>query len=146
MQRAPVHLPCAGVPSPTCHATPRALTVVVVVAAPKVPAVAVAVAGVVAVVVAAASGAAVEDTWAAVGTRGASTCTGPTHTGGTRSSKASFPDPSSSADTRTAAHTHTHTAAATPPSLSAEHVERAKDLKYGKAHSEAVIESNVHTA
>ena len=141
MQRAPVHLPCAGVPSPACHVAPRALTVVV--AAPEIPAVAVAVVGVVAVAAAAASGAAVEDTWAAAGTRDGA-CTGRTHMGGSRSSKASFPDPSSSAGTRTA--THTHTAAATPPSLSAEHVERAKQLKYGKALPEVVTESNMHTA
>ena len=70
MQRAPVHLPCAGVPSPACHAAPRALTVA---AAPEVPAVAVA--GVVVVAAAAAAaaalGATVEDMLVAAGTQGA---------------------------------------------------------------------------
>ena len=134
VQRAPVHLPCAGVPyaapCPPCLAAPRAPTVVVVVAAAEVPAV-VALVGVVAMAVAAAW-VAVEDTWVAAGTRGAGTCTGRTHTGGSRRSKALFPDPSSSAGTcaaahtRTAADTDTHTAAATPPNLCAEHVERTR--------------------
>ena len=123
-------------PSPACLAAPRTVAVVVA----EVPAV-VAVVGVVAVAVAAAL-VAVEDTRVAAGTRGAGTCTGRIHTGGSRSLKA-FPDPSSSARTRTAAHsrtaahTDTHAAAATPPSLSAEHVERAKQLKHGKANPEA---------
>ena len=81
---------------------------------------------------------AVEDTWVPADTRGAGTCMGRTHTGGSRSSKV-FPDPSSLAGTRTAAHTRiaahtdTHAAADThaPPSLSAEHVERAKQVKHG---------------
>ena len=157
MQRAPVHLPCAGfpspVPSPACLAAPRTVAVVVA----DVPA-AVAVVGVVALVgspavAVAAALLAVEDTWVAADTRGAGTCTAPTHTGGSRSSKA-FPDPSSSAGTRTAAHTRiaahtdTHAAADThaPPSLSAEHVERTKQVKQGKANLEAVTESNVRTA
>ena len=74
-----------GLPEIWEYAAPRALTVVVVVAAPKVPAV-VELVGVVAVAVAASS-VAVEDTWAAAGTRGAGTCTGRTHRGGSRSSK-----------------------------------------------------------
>ena len=47
---------------------------------------------------------------------------------------------------RIAAHTDTHAAAATPPSLSAEHVERSNQVKHGKANPEAVTESNVQTA
>ena len=137
VQRAPVHLPCAGVPSPApspaCLAAPRTVAVVAEVLA--------AVAGVVGVlalvgspaVAVAAAFLAAEDTWVAADNPGAGTCTGRTHTGGSRSSKA-FPDPSSSAGTRTAAHTriaaHTDTHAAadthTPPRLSAEHAERAK--------------------
>ena len=157
VQRARVHLPCAGVPSPgpspACLAAPRTVAVVVA----KVPA-AVAVVGVVALVgspavAVAAASPAVEDMWVAADTRGAGTWTGRTRTGGSRSSKA-FPDPSSSAGTRTAAHTRiaahtdTHAAADThaPPSLSAEHVERAKQVKHGKANPEAVTESNVQTA
>ena len=114
---------------------PAAVAVVGVVALVGSPAVAVA-----------AASPAVEDTWVAANTRGAGTCTGRTHTGGSRSSKA-FPDPSSSAGTRTAAHTDTHAAADThaPPSLSAEHVEHAKQVKHGKANPEAVTESNVQT-
>ena len=89
---------------------------------------------------------AVEDTWVA-DNPGAGTCTGRTHTGDSRSSKA-CPDPSSSAGTRTAAHTDTHAAADThtPPRLSAEHAERAKQVRHGKANPEAVTESNVQTA
>ena len=149
VQRAPVHLPCAGVPSPApspaCLAAPRTVAVVMA----EVPA-AVALVGSPAVAVAAAL-LAVEDTWVAADTRRAGTCTGRTHTGGSRSSKA-FPDPSSSAGTRTAAHTRitahtdTHAAAATPPSLSAQHVERANQVKHGKANPEAVTECNVQTA
>ena len=155
VQRAPVDLPCAGVPSPApfpaCLVAPRTVAVVVA----EVPA-AVAVVGVVALVgspavAVAADLFAVEDAWVAAGTRGAGTCTGRTHTGGSRSSKA-FPDPSSSASTRTvahtriAAHTDTHAAAATPLSLSAEHVERTNQVKHGKANPEAVTQSNVQTA
>ena len=155
VQRAPVHLPFAGVPSPApppaCLAAPRKVAVVVA----EVPA-AVAVVGVVALVgspavAVAAALLASEDTWVAADTRGARTRTGRTHTGGSRSSKA-FPDPSSSAGTRTAAHTRiaahtdTHADAATPPSLSTEHVERANQVKHGKANPEAVTESNVQTA
>ena len=87
----------------------------------------------------------------AADTRGAGTCTGRTYTGGFRSSKA-FPDPPPSAGTRTAAHTRiaantdTHATAATPPSLSAEHVERANQVKHGKANPEAVTKSNMQTA
>ena len=77
---------------------------------------------------AAAPAAAVGDTWAAVGTRGAGTWT---HRGRSTSSKASVPGPSSLAGTRTAAHPDA--AGATPPSLFVEHVERAEQLKYRKA-------------
>ena len=150
VQRAPVHLPCAGVPSPApspaCLAAPRTVAVVAEVLA--------AVAGVVdPLALVAAALLAVEDTWVAADNPGAGTCTGRTHTGGSRSSKA-FPDPSSSAGTRTAAHTriaaHTDTHAAadthTPPRFSAEHAERAKQVRHGKANPEAVTESNVQTA
>ena len=150
VQRAPVHLPCAGVPSPApspaCLAAPRTVAVVAEVLA--------AVAGVVdPLALVAAAFLAVEDTWVAADNPGAGTCTGRTHTGGSRSSKA-FPDPSSSAGSRTAAHTriaaHTDTHAAadtrTPPRLSAEHAERAKQVRHGKANPEAVTESNVQTA
>ena len=148
-----MHLPCAGVPSPApfpaCLAAPRTLTVVVEVAAPEVPAV-VALVGVVALALTAAW-LAVEDTWVAASTLGAGTFTVLTHMGTPWSSTA-FLDPSLSAGTRTAAHTHTaprtntRTAAATPPSLSAEQVERAKQLKHGSANRQAVTESNVQTA
>ena len=150
VQRAPVHLPCAGVPSPApspaCLAAPRTVAVVAEVLA--------AVAGVVdPLALVAAAFLAVEDTWVAADNLGAGTCTGRTHTGGSRSSKA-FPDLSSSAGTRTAAHTriaaHTDTHAAadthTPPKLSAEHAERAKQVRHGNANLEAVTESNVQTA
>ena len=157
VQPAPVHLPCAWVPSPApspaCIAAPRTVAVVAQVL--------LAVAGVVGVVALVGSPAvgvaaaflAVEDTWVAADNSGAGTCTGRTHTGGSRSSKA-FPDPSSSAGTgttahtRIAAHTDTHAAAEThtPPSLSAEHAERAKQVRHGKANPEPVTESNVQTA
>ena len=152
VQCAPVHLRCAGVPSPApfpaCLAAPRAVAVVAEVL--------VAVAGVVGVlalvgspaVAVAAAFFAVEDTWVAADNPGAGTCTG-----GSWSSKA-FLDPSSSAGTRTTAHTriaaHTDTHAAadthTPPRLSAEHAERAKQVRHGKANPEAVTEWNVQTA
>ena len=142
IKRVFVHLPCGGVPSSACHAAPRTLTVAG--AAPSVPAVAVV--GVLAAA-AAAPGAAMEDTWAAAGTRGAGTCRGRTHKEGSTSSKASVADLSSSAGTSTAAHTHTpNTATATPPSSSAEHAERPERLKYGKARPKAVTESNVQNA
>ena len=150
VQRAPMHLPCAAVPSPApspaCLAAPRTVAVVAEVLA--------AVAGVVdPLALVAAAFLALEDMWVAADNPGAGTCTGRTHTGGSRSSKA-FPDPSSSAGTRTAAHTriaaHTDTHAAadthTPPRLSAEHAERAKQVRHGKANPEAVAESNVQTA
>ena len=145
VQRTSVHLPFKEVPSPAFHAAPGTLTLAVT--GPSIPAVAVegAVAGV--VVAAAAPNAAVGDMWAAVGARGAGTCRGWTHRGGSRSLKASVPGPSSSAGTRTAAHTHTpDTAAATPHSLSAEHAERAERVKYRKASPEALTKSNVQNA
>ena len=157
VQRAPVHLPCAGfpspAPSPACLAAPRTVAVVADALAALVGVVGVlALVGPPAVAVAAAF-LAVEDTWVAADNPGAGTCTGRTHTGDSRSSKA-CPDPSSSAGTRTAAHTriaaHTDTHAAadthTPPRLSAEHAERAKQVRHGKANPEAVTESNVQTA
>ena len=118
-----------------------------VAAAPEVPVLVVAELVAAAAAAAAASGAAVKDTWAAAGTRVAGIRRGRTHIGGSRSSKASVPDPSSSAGTRTAAHTQTpDSAAATPPSLSTEYVERAKRLKNGKARAEAATESSVQNA
>ena len=158
VQRAPVHLPCAGVPSPAPSSACLAATRTVAVVVAEVLAALAGLVGVVALlgspaVAVAAALLAVEDTWVAADTRGAGTCTGRIHTGGSRSSKA-FPDPSSSAGTRTAAHTciapHTDTHAAadthTPPSLSAERAERAKQVRHGKAKLQAVTESNVQTA
>ena len=141
VQCAPVHLPCAGVPSPAPSPAYLAASRTVAVVVAEVPAV-VAVVAVVALVgspavAVAAALVAVEDTWVAAGTRRSGTCTNWTHTGGSRSSKA-FPDPSSSARTRTAAHARTaahidtHAAAATPPSLSTKHVGRANQLKHGR--------------
>ena len=86
VQREPVHLPCAGVPSPVpspaCPAAPRTVAVVVaeVLAAVAGEVGVVALVGSPAAAVAAAL-LAVEDTWVAADTSGAGTCTGQTHTG-----------------------------------------------------------------
>ena len=152
-----MHLPCAGVPSPAPSpaylAAPRTVAVVVA----EVLAAVAGVVGVVALVgspavAVAAAFLAVEDMWVGRVILGLV----PVRVGPVRQAPGArrhFPDPSSSAGTRTAAHTrvaaHTDTHAAadthTPPSLSAEHAERAKQLRNGKANPQAVTESNVQT-